>query len=134
MSEERAEYVVNGRSTETPFECEVCGGKYATLRQARDCERECKAHCRQRRIEREVGGRICTCTESTTAAAPSGTSECSCSALRSLGDTLEMWVNMLREHCEDPANGLPSPFLIDDWMRDYREEWAAQNTQDRPRR
>ena len=61
MSEERAEYVVNGRSTETPFECEVCGGKYATLRQARDCERECKAHCRQRRIEREVGGRIYTC-------------------------------------------------------------------------
>lgn len=61
MSEERAEYVVNGRSTETPFECEVCGGKYATLQQARDCERECKAHCRKRRIEREVGGQICTC-------------------------------------------------------------------------
>ncbi len=133
MSEERAEYVVNGRSAKKAFECEVCGGKHPTLQQARDCEQACKEHCRKRRIEREVGGRICTCTESTTAASPSGTYECSCSALRSLADTLEMWANMLREHCDDPANGLPSPCRIDDWMRDYREEWAAQNTGDKAR-
>ncbi len=46
--------------------------------------------------------------------------------LRDLADTLEMWANMLREHCDDPANGLPSPCLIDDWMSDYRDAWAAQ--------
>ena len=66
-------------------------------------------------------------TTPTTAAAPSGTSERFCSALRSLADTLEMWANMLREHCDDPENGLPSPCLIDDWLSDYRDEWAAQN-------
>ena len=66
-------------------------------------------------------------TEPTTIAAPSGTSERSCSAILSLADTLEMWANMLREHCADPANGLPSPCLIDDWMREYRDEWATQN-------
>jgi hypothetical protein len=38
-----------------------------------------------------------------------------------------MWANMLREHCDDPENGLPSPCLIDDWLSDYRDEWAAQN-------
>ena len=54
MSEERAEYVVNGGSAKMPFECEVCGGKYGTLQQARDCEQACKEHCRQRRITREV--------------------------------------------------------------------------------
>lgn len=61
MSEEQAEYIVNGRPAKMPFECEVCGGKHPTLQQARDCEQACKEHCRKRRIEREVGGRICTC-------------------------------------------------------------------------
>jgi len=44
-----------------------------------------------------------------------------------LADTLEMWANMLREHCDDPANGLPSPCLIDDWLSDYRDAWQAHN-------
>ena len=66
-------------------------------------------------------------TQPTTAAAPSGTSARSCSALRDLADTLEMWANMLREHCDDPANGLPSPCLIDDWLSDYRDAWQAHN-------
>ncbi len=46
------------------------------------------------------------------------------SALRELADLLEIWANMLREHCDDPANGLPSPFQIDDWLNDYRDEWV----------
>ena len=53
MSEEQVEYVVNGRSTKTPFECEVCGGKHPTLQQARDCERECKEYCRKRRLAQD---------------------------------------------------------------------------------
>lgn len=28
MSEEQAEYIVNGRPAKMPFECEVCGGKH----------------------------------------------------------------------------------------------------------
>ena len=75
MSEEQVEYVVNGRSTRVPFLCEVCGGEHPTLQQARDCKRECKEYCRKRRIERELGGRICTCDACMANATLHGSSE-----------------------------------------------------------
>ncbi len=53
------------------------------------------------------------------------------SMLRSLADTLEMWANMLREHCDDPANGLPNPCLIDDWLSDYRDAWVSETARRR---
>jgi len=49
------------------------------------------------------------------------------SAFRDMADTLEMWANQIREHCDDPANGLPSPHRIDDWLSNYRDAWAAHN-------
>ena len=53
MSEEQEEYVVSGRPTKMPFECEVCGGKHPTLQQASDCEQACKEHCRKRRLAQD---------------------------------------------------------------------------------
>jgi len=50
-----------------------------------------------------------------------------CYALQELADTLEMWACMIREHCSDPDNGLPCPHRMDDWMRDYRDQYAAHN-------
>ena len=47
-------------------------------------------------------------------------------SLRDMADTLEMWANQLREHCDNPANKLPSWRLIDDWVSDYRDKWYAQ--------
>ena len=38
-----------------------------------------------------------------------------------LGDRLAMFASMIKEHCEDTENGLPSVARLDDWLVEYRD-------------
>jgi hypothetical protein len=48
--------------------------------------------------------------------------------IRELGDILDMLAQQIEEHCDDPANELPKPDRIDDWLAQYRTEYRAHNS------
>lgn len=49
--------------------------------------------------------------------------------LTQLADDLRMFASQIDEHAEDPANNLPSPHRLDDWLNDFRECAAARKAE-----